>query len=253
MNDDDDDDDGLHQYASLLGALKGLHAGGPGHFKDAGGIDADDSDYEQQASEDRSQDEEDEFDFELDYEDGIRKLDFSKVSTSMNDKRKNRKADDLLREELQDLMPLWRSGALGDGDGANRRFKSRAKGYDMYDSDNEFIASSMTGGKKQKKNKKEPHGGSFESLMDINRYTLTPFITYEHHFIPSKVRNHSSSACFMLLVVLGLSRTLSRIAPATICNCLRCPSRCVVRSTCSAIITTSNLKVLVLANDDSPS
>ncbi|CAO3567596.1 unnamed protein product [Mortierella alpina] len=169
MNDDDDDDGGLHQYASLLGALKGLHAGGPGHFKDAGGINADDSDYEQQASEDRSQDEEDEFDFELDYEDGIRKLDFSKVSTSMNDKRKNRKADDLLREELQDLMPLWRSGALGDGDGANRRFKSRAKGYDMYDSDNEFIASSMTGGKKQKKNKKEPHGGSFEGLMDINR------------------------------------------------------------------------------------
>ncbi|KAF9961778.1 hypothetical protein BGZ72_002017 [Mortierella alpina] len=166
---DDDDDDGPHQYASLLGALKGLHAGGPGHFKDAGGINADDSDYEQQVSEDRSQDEEDEFDFELDYEDGIRKLDFSKVSTSMNDKRKNRKADDLLREELQDLMPLWRSGALGDGDGANRRFKSRAKGYDMYDSDNEFIASSMTGGKKQKKNKKEPHGGSFESLMDINR------------------------------------------------------------------------------------
>ncbi|KAF9984763.1 hypothetical protein BGZ75_003693 [Mortierella antarctica] len=169
MNDDDDDDDGPHQYASLLGALKGLHAGGPGHFKDIGGINADDSDYEQQASEDKSQDEEDEFDFELDYEDGIRKLDFSKVSTSMNDKRKNRKADDLLREELQDLMPLWRSGALGDGDGANRRFKSRAKGYDMYDSDNEFIASSMTGGKKQKKNKKEPHGGSFESLMDINR------------------------------------------------------------------------------------
>ncbi|KAF9573689.1 hypothetical protein EC968_008205 [Mortierella alpina] len=169
MNDDDDEDDGPHQYASLLGALKGLHAGGPGHFKDIGGINADDSDYEQQASEDKSQDEEDEFDFELDYEDGIRKLDFSKVSTSMNDKRKNRKADDLLREELQDLMPLWRSGALGDGDGANRRFKSRAKGYDMYDSDNEFIASSMTGGKKQKKNKKEPHGGSFESLMDINR------------------------------------------------------------------------------------
>lgn len=170
---DDDDDDGPHQYASLLGALKGLHAGGPGHFKDVGGLDADNSDYEQQASEDRSQDEEDEFDFELDYEDGIRKLDFSKVSTSVNDKRKNRKVDDLLREELQDLMPLWRSGALGDGDGANRRFKSRAKGYDMYDSDNQFIASSMTGGKKQKKNKKEPHGGSFESLMDINRYVFT--------------------------------------------------------------------------------
>jgi hypothetical protein len=83
----------------------------------------------------------------------------------------NRRAVDLLRDELMDLMPLWRSGALQDGDGANRRFKSRAKGYDIYDSDDEFmVASSSTSGKKKKnKNKKEPHGGSFETLMDINR------------------------------------------------------------------------------------
>ncbi|KAG0371151.1 hypothetical protein BGX24_001822, partial [Mortierella sp. AD032] len=163
--------DNSDQFDSLLDSLKGLHTGGQGHSKSAGGKHADDSDYEQQASELDSDDyEEDEFDFEEDYEDGIKKLDFSKVKESMNDKRKNRKADDLLREELRDLMPLWRSGALENGDGSFRPFKPRAKGYVFDESDEEFMmGGSVGGGKKNNKNKKEPHGGSFETLLDINR------------------------------------------------------------------------------------
>ncbi|KAK3822571.1 MAG: hypothetical protein J3R72DRAFT_459020 [Linnemannia gamsii] len=164
--------DNSDQFDSLLDSLKGLHTGGQGHSKSAGGKHADDSDYEQQASELDSDDyEEDEFDFEEDYEDGIKKLDFSKVKESMNDKRKNRNADDLLREELRDLMPLWRSGALENGDGSFRPFKPRAKGYPVFDeSDEEFMmGGSVGGGKKKNKNKKEPHGGSFETLLDINR------------------------------------------------------------------------------------
>ncbi|KAG0250608.1 hypothetical protein BG011_008209 [Mortierella polycephala] len=160
------------RFDSLLGALKGLHAGGHGHSKDVGGLDPDDSDYEQQASEDDSQDEDD-YDFEQDYEDDIKKLDFRHVAASMNDKRKSRKTDDLLRDELEDLLPLWRSGALEEG--GNRRVKQRAKGYDMYDSDDEFMASSSTGGKKRNKNKGEAHGGSFESLFEINR-TIEDFV-----------------------------------------------------------------------------
>ncbi|KAF9203214.1 hypothetical protein BGZ49_006661 [Haplosporangium sp. Z 27] len=161
------DHESLNHLESLLSALKGLHTEGYEHPKGVKNAIPDDSDYEQQASEDESEDEVD-FDFEEDYEDGIKKLDFRKVSASMNDKRKNRKADDLLRNELQDLMPLWRAGILQDGDGANRRFKSRAKGYDLYDSDDEFMVASSAGGKKKNKNKKEPHGGSFETLMSIN-------------------------------------------------------------------------------------
>jgi hypothetical protein len=166
--------DNSEQFDTLLDSLKGLHNGGQGHSKSVGGKLADDSDYEQQLSELDSDDyEEDEFDFEEDYDDGIKKLDFSKVKESANDRRKNRKADDLLREELRDLMPLWRSGALEDGDGSYRPFKPRAKGYAVYDdSDEEFImGGGGAGGKKKKnKNKKEPHGGSFETLLDINRY-----------------------------------------------------------------------------------
>ncbi|KAF9116062.1 hypothetical protein BGX27_005091 [Mortierella sp. AM989] len=160
----------LHRLESLLVALKGLHTDGYGHSKSVGGVAPDDSDYEQQVSEVNSEDDfdDDDFDFEEDYEDGIKKLDFRNVSASMNDTRKNRKADDLLRNELQDLMPLWRSGALQDGDGANRRFKSRAKGYDLYDSEDGFMLPSSAGGKKKNKNKKEPHGGSFDTLMSIN-------------------------------------------------------------------------------------
>lgn len=165
--------DNSDQFDTLLDSLKGLHNGGQGHSKLAGGKLADDSDYEQQLSELDSDDyEEDEFDFEEDYDDGIKKLDFSKVKESVNDKRKNRKADDLLREELRDLMPLWRSGALEDGDGSYRPFKPRAKGYAVYDdSDEEFMMGGGGGGgkKKKNKNKKEPHGGSFETLLDINR------------------------------------------------------------------------------------
>lgn len=165
--------DNSEQFDTLLDSLKGLHNGGQGHSKSVGGKRADDSDYEQQLSELDSDDyEEDEFDFEEDYDDGIKKLDFSKVKESVNDKRKNRKADDLLREELRDLMPLWRSGALEDGDGSYRPFKPRAKGYAVYDdSDEEFMMGGGGGGgkKKKNKNKKEPHGGSFETLLDINR------------------------------------------------------------------------------------
>ncbi|KAF8977533.1 hypothetical protein BGZ46_007325 [Entomortierella lignicola] len=161
------DHESLNHLESLLSALKGLHTEGYEHPKGVKNAIPDDSDYEQQASEDESEDEVD-FDFEEDYEDGIKKLDFRKVSASMNDKRKNRKADDLLRNELQDLMPLWRAGILQDGDGANRRFRSRAKGYDLYDSDDGFMVASSAGGKKKNKNKKEPHGGSFETLMSIN-------------------------------------------------------------------------------------
>lgn len=165
--------DNSDQFDTLLDSLKGLHNGGQGHSKSVGGKLADGSDYEQQLSELDSDDyEEDEFDFEEDYDDGIKKLDFSKVKESANDKRKNRKADGLLREELRDLMPLWRSGALEDGDGSYRPFKPRAKGYAVYDdSDEEFMMGGGGGGKKKKnKNKKEPHGGSFETLLDINRY-----------------------------------------------------------------------------------
>lgn len=168
--------DNSEQFDTLLDSLKGLHNGGQGHSKSVGGKRADDSDYEQQLSELDSDDyEEDEFDFEEDYDDGIKKLDFSKVKESVNDKRKNRKADDLLREELRDLMPLWRSGALEDGDGSYRPFKPRAKGYAVYDdSDEEFMMGGGGGGgkKKKNKNKKEPHGGSFDTLLDINRYVV---------------------------------------------------------------------------------
>ncbi|KAF9994357.1 hypothetical protein BGZ79_000901 [Entomortierella chlamydospora] len=166
------DYESLNRLESLLAALKGLHTEGYGQSKNVGGIAPDDSDYEQQVSEANSEGDdfdEDDFDFEEDYEDGIKKLDFRKVSASMNDKRKNRKADDLLRDELQDLMPLWQAGVLQDGDGANRRFKSRAKGYDIYDSDDGFMVASSAGGRKKNKNKKEPHGGSFETLMSINK------------------------------------------------------------------------------------
>ncbi|KAG0057630.1 hypothetical protein BGZ83_007003 [Gryganskiella cystojenkinii] len=166
---DPDNPDGL---SSLLGALKGLHSGGMGHSNNIGGENADSSDYEQDGSEDDS----DDFDFEEDYTDGYKKkLDFTRVG--MKDKRKNRKADDLLREELEDLMPLWRSGALEDGDvqpigGKNKA--RRAKSYDTYvldESDEDFLngVAGRAGTKKNKKNKKEPHGGSFESLMEINR------------------------------------------------------------------------------------
>ncbi|KAF9096165.1 hypothetical protein BGX23_011860 [Mortierella sp. AD031] len=175
--------DNSDQFDSLLDSLNGLHNGGQGHSKSVGGKHADDSDYEQQVSEIDSDDyEEDEFDFEEDYEDGIKKLDFSKVKASMNDKRKNRAADDLLREELRDLMPLWRSGALENGDGSHRPFKARAKGYAFYDSDDEFLtgAGGGGGGGKNKKNKKEPHGGSFETLMDINRQ-IEDFVKDRHN------------------------------------------------------------------------
>ncbi|KAK3814322.1 MAG: hypothetical protein J3Q66DRAFT_35707 [Benniella sp.] len=174
----------LEQLESLIGALTGLGSVDYGYSKDLGDVACDDSDLDDQLSEgdiqddlgdlddieddldDLDEDDEDDFDFEDDYEDSIRKMDFGKVVTSMNDTRKNRKADDLLREELRDLMPLWRSGALQDGDGANRRFKSksRAKGYDLYDPDDGFmIPSSAT----RKKNK-EPHGGSFQTLVNLN-------------------------------------------------------------------------------------
>ncbi|KAG0305239.1 hypothetical protein BGZ98_004436 [Dissophora globulifera] len=164
----------LNHLESLLGALKGLHGNGREHRKNLRGMDLDNSDYEQQISDDSDQDDNDsdndDFDFEEDYEDGVKKLDFRKVSISASDKRKTRRADDLLRDELLDLMPLWQSGVLRDGDGANRRFKSRAKGYDLYDSDDGFMVPSSAGGKKKNKNKnkKEPHGGSFDTLMDIN-------------------------------------------------------------------------------------
>ncbi|KAF9929466.1 hypothetical protein FBU30_001539 [Linnemannia zychae] len=156
------------QLEDILDSLQGLHNGGQGHSKSVGGIRADDSDYEQPVSELDS--DEDEFDFEEEYEDGIKKLNFGKIKESMNDKRKNRKADDLLRDELRDLLPLWRSGALEDGEGSFRPFKPRAKGYAVYDeSDEEFMKGSSGGkGGKKKKNKKEPHGGSFETLLDIN-------------------------------------------------------------------------------------
>ncbi|ORZ04044.1 hypothetical protein BCR41DRAFT_206667 [Lobosporangium transversale] len=181
------DAESLGQLESLLGALKGLHTGRNGHSKDIGGLEPDDSDYEQQVSGgfDTEQDDdcdfdEDEldYDFEQDYEDNIRttkKLDFRKGGVSiMSDKRQRRKVDDLLRDELENILPLWRSGAIQDGDGASRRFASRAKGYDIYDSDDDFLlASSVAGGKQKKKKnsnkKKEPHGGSFETLMDLNR------------------------------------------------------------------------------------
>lgn len=187
------DSDDSDQLDILLDSLKGLHNGGQGHSKSVGGKIADDSDYEQQLSELDSDDyEEDEFDFEEDYDDGIKKLDFSKVKESVNDKRKNRKADDLLREELRDLMPLWRSGALEDGDGSYRPFKPRAKGYAVYDeSDEEFImGTGSAGGKKKKnKNKKEPHGGSFETLLDINRYEFLVVSKLTHDVLDNETRN----------------------------------------------------------------
>ncbi|KAI1301117.1 hypothetical protein EDD11_005807 [Mortierella claussenii] len=176
----------LDQLESLLGALKGLHTSSIGHSKSVGGIDPDDSDYEQQASELDSDEEDDyekdDYDFEEDYEDGIKKLDFSKVTTSVNDKRKNRKVDDLLRDELQNLLPLWQAGALQDGDGGNRRFKSRAKGYEFYDSDDDFITGGKkkNNGKNKNKNRDETHGGSFESLVDINRQ-IENFVKDRHN------------------------------------------------------------------------
>jgi len=186
---DPDNPDG---FSSLIGALKGLHSGGMGHSSNLGGQNADDSDYEQEGSEDDS----DDFDFEEDYNDGYKKLNFSKVSASVNDKRKNRKADDLLREELQDLIPLWRSGALEEGEGLprNNNKARRAKGYDTYvldESDEEFLAGvSGRGNKKKNKNKKEPHGGSFESLMEINRYGSSGFHSFSlsiAHFLTLSV------------------------------------------------------------------
>ncbi|KFH65581.1 hypothetical protein MVEG_09057 [Podila verticillata NRRL 6337] len=171
------------QFETLLGALKALHAG-HGHSKNLRGKNADDFDFEQPGSEDDSQDndddeDEDEFDFEEDYRDGgVKKLDFRKVSARARDTRKNRQVDDLLREALdeeeENLLPLWRSGAIGDGDGSNRRFKGRAKGYDFYDSDEEFKrgGANSPGSKKKNKsnfNKNNQLDGDFLSLLDINR------------------------------------------------------------------------------------
>lgn len=172
----------LEQLESLFSALIGVSAtdcGYPENIEDVT-ADLDDSDFEQQLSEadiqEDSDDLEDDFDFEDDYEDSIRKTDLGRVITSMNDTRKNRNGDDLLRDELRDLIPLWRSGALKDGDGANRRFKSRAKGYDLYDSDDGFMVASSVGGKKNKKH----HGGDFEVFMDINRYADVLDCTWYH-------------------------------------------------------------------------
>ncbi|KAG0333884.1 hypothetical protein BG000_008801 [Podila horticola] len=174
------------KFETLLGALKGLHAG-HGHSKNLRGKNADYSDFEQPGFEDDSQDsddddeDEDEFDFEEDYRDGgVKKLDFRKVSERAQDTRKNRKVDDLLREALEEeeeenLLPLWRAGAIGDGDGSNRRFKGRAKGYAFYDSDEEFKRGGANSpGSKKKKNKSNfnKHNqvdGDFQSLLDINR------------------------------------------------------------------------------------
>ncbi|KAF9299298.1 hypothetical protein BGZ74_008981 [Mortierella antarctica] len=174
------------KFETLLGALKGLHAG-HGHSKNLRGKNADYFDFEQPGSEDDSQDndddddeDEDEFDFEEDYRDGgAKKLDFRKVSDRARDTRKNRKVDDLLREALEEeeenLLPLWRAGAIGDGDGSNRRFKGRAKGYVVYDSDEEFKrgGANSPGSKKKKNksnfNKNNQMDGDFLSLLDINR------------------------------------------------------------------------------------
>ncbi|KAG0335177.1 hypothetical protein BG004_000109 [Podila humilis] len=141
-----------------------------------------DNDDDDDDSEDED-DEHDDFDFEADYKDNsVMKLDFRNVSSKAQDKRKTRKVDDLLRQALDEeeedinLLPLWRSGIIGNGDGSNRQIRSsRAKGYDLYeedDSDEEF----RRGGKMKNKNKKNKNknkqnqlDGDFQSLLDINR------------------------------------------------------------------------------------
>ncbi|KAF9583531.1 squalene synthetase-like protein, partial [Lunasporangiospora selenospora] len=173
------------QVESLIGALMSLHSG-HGHSKDVGGLDPDSSDIEEPLSEDDSQDNdsldssdedpvEDDYDFEQDYDDGFRKTRLGNAVTAAasgknnSQKKKSRRADELLEEELKSLLPLWQSGAMVDGEGANSRFKPRARGYDVYyDSDETFNGSNQGHGKR-KKGKKEPHGGSFDTLVDINR------------------------------------------------------------------------------------
>ncbi|KAG0238643.1 hypothetical protein BGW41_008117 [Actinomortierella wolfii] len=204
------DPDNPDHYESLAEALRGLHAG-PGHSKDARAEGADDSDFEALLSEDDSQDEIDQdylnslyddsdddgddddeddelenFDFEHEDENGnihFKSSLMSSASGHQKDRRQNRKADQLLREEMMDnLLPLWQAGAIDDADTAfanrkgsrstsnknNSNRPRRAKGYDVVYDDSETVLPGYMA-RKHAKGKKERHDGSLETLTEINK------------------------------------------------------------------------------------
>ncbi|KAF9116192.1 hypothetical protein BGX27_004299 [Mortierella sp. AM989] len=136
---DSDDEDGAD---SFMGLLQGLHTGF-GHSNDIGGLDPDDSDFDEDASQVDSHDDED-FDF---------------TSKSSERKRKRRMNDGLSRALDGALSPSWPSDI--------------PQGYEKF-LDN--VAQSLEGAcdpgaqNRYKRGRRgEPHGGSAETLSDINR------------------------------------------------------------------------------------
>ncbi|KAF9339450.1 hypothetical protein BGZ91_005850 [Linnemannia elongata] len=130
------DPDNPDYFDSFLGSLKSLPSGF-GHSSDVrGGLDADDSDFEEDASEDDSQDDED-FDF----------------TVKSSDRRRKRKADELLSGALDATFDSdWPAGA--------------PYGYDFYDP-GEFVGRN---GRRSRGGTAAavPYGNHLEALTSIN-------------------------------------------------------------------------------------
>ncbi|KAF9298661.1 hypothetical protein BGZ88_005386 [Linnemannia elongata] len=130
------DPDNPDYFDSFLGSLKSLPSGF-GHSSDVrGGLDADDSDFEEDASEDDSQDDED-FDF----------------TVKSSDRRRKRKADELLSGALDATFDSdWPAGA--------------PYGYDFYDPE-EFVGRN---GRRSRGGTAAavPYGNHLEALTSIN-------------------------------------------------------------------------------------
>lgn len=130
------DPDNPDYFDSFLGSLKSLPSGF-GHSSDVrGGLDADDSDFEEDASEDDSQEDED-FDF----------------TVKSSDRRRKRKADELLSGALDATFDSeWPAGA--------------PYGYDFYDPE-EFVGRN---GRRSRGGTAAavPYGNHLEALTSIN-------------------------------------------------------------------------------------
>ncbi|KAF9158598.1 hypothetical protein BGX21_003353 [Mortierella sp. AD011] len=136
---DSDDENGA---GSLMGLLQGTLSGF-GHSNDIGGMDPDDSDFDEDTSQVDSHDDED-FDF---------------TSKHRERRRRQRMDDDLSRAVDGALSPSWPSGM--------------PQGYETF-LDN--VAQSLEGasdtgmqGRSWRRRRGEPHGGSVETLSEINR------------------------------------------------------------------------------------
>ncbi|KAF9201739.1 hypothetical protein BGZ49_008059 [Haplosporangium sp. Z 27] len=143
---DSDDEDGTD---SLMGLLQGVHSGF-GHSNDIGGMDPDDSDFEEGASQDDSHDDED-FDF---------------TSRSRERRRKKQMDDGLSRALDGALSPSWPSGI--------------PQGYEKFlDDVAQRLDASDPGvrGSSWRRRRGEPHGGSVKSLSEINE-TIEEFVRH---------------------------------------------------------------------------